>query len=103
MVWRTVIPISLFPHQPLSAIFNRAKARMRRLFCHCAVMAMMRPLLALSLLLLVSAGVARAQETAPAACTVASVNILSQNQGGVTITCTRLSEDVGNKFADILT
>jgi hypothetical protein len=63
---------------------------------------MMRPALALSLFLVASASAARAEDAAPAACTVATVNIVSQDQGDVTITCTRLSEAVGRQFADIL-
>jgi hypothetical protein len=76
---------------------------MRRLFCYGAAMVMMRSALALSLFLLVSAGVARAQDATPAGCTVASTNIVSGDQGDVTITCTRLTEDVGQQFASILT
>jgi len=83
---------------------------MPRLFCHGAVMVMVmvmvmvRSALALSLFLLISASAAQADDATPAACTVASTNILSQDQGGdVTITCTRLSEAAGQQFADILT
>ena len=64
---------------------------------------MMRAALALGLFFLVSAGVARAEDTTPAGCTVASTNIVSGDQGDVTITCTRLSEAFGQQFADILT
>lgn len=66
-------------------------------------MVMMRSALALSLFLLVSAGAARADDAVPAACTVASTNILSGDQGDVTITCTKLTEAVGEQFALILT
>ena len=66
-------------------------------------MSVMRPVLMLGFLLIVWAGAARADEAAPAACTVTNSTILSQDQGDVTITCTRLSDVVGQQFADILT
>lgn len=63
----------------------------------------MRTALALAIFWVASAGLARAQDATPAACTVASTNIVSGDQGDVTITCTRLTEDVGQQFASILT
>jgi len=75
---------------------------MPRLFYDGAAMLMMRYAMLFSVFWVVSAGTARADDTAPAACAVATVNILSQDQGDVTIGCTRLSEAVGREFADIL-
>jgi hypothetical protein len=80
---------------------------MPRLFCQGPVMLMMRPSLALGLFLLVSAGAARADDATPAAtpaaCSVTNSNVLAQDQGDVTINCTRLSEAIGRQFAEILT
>src|SRR5271170_4326556 len=103
MVWRGVIPISSFPHDSPTAILNQAAARMPRLFCQGPAMLMIRSVIALSFLLVMATGAARADDTAPAACTVATVNILAGDQGDVTIACTRLSEAVGRQYADILT
>jgi hypothetical protein len=76
---------------------------MPRLFCRGAAMSMMRSAIALSFFLVLSIGVARADDAAPAACAVASTNIVSGDQGDVTITCNRLSEATGRQYADILT
>jgi hypothetical protein len=66
---------------------------------------MMRFVILLSFFLVVSVGAARADDAPaapPAACAVASTNILSGDQGDVTITCSRLSEATGRQYADIL-
>ena len=69
---------------------------------------MTRPLLALGLFLVVSATGAitgaRAEDTPPAGCTLASASFLSQaDQGDVTINCTGLSEAFGKRLAEIMT
>lgn len=76
---------------------------MPRLFCRGAAMSMMRSVIALSLFLVASTVAARADDTNPAGCTVASTNILSGDQGDLTITCSKVSAAVGQQLADILT
>lgn len=76
---------------------------MPRLFCHGAAMSMIRAEIALSLFLVALAGTAHAQTAPTAACTVSNVNIVSQDLGDVTITCSGLSEVFGRQLADILT
>src|SRR5579862_8352380 len=95
MVWRADIPISLFPHYPPTAIVNRAGARMPRLSSLGAAMLMTRAAVALCLFLVVPAATAHAQTTA--GCTVTNVNIVAQDLGDVTITCTALSEEFGKQ------
>jgi len=74
---------------------------MPRLFCHGAAMSMTRAAIALGLCLVVPATTARAETTA--GCTVTNVNIVAEDLGDVTITCTALSEAFGKQLADILT
>ncbi|MGC2415233.1 MAG: hypothetical protein WA459_21360 [Stellaceae bacterium] len=64
---------------------------------------MIRAAIALGFFLVISAGTAHAQTAPTAACTVSNVNILSQDLGDVTITCSGLSEAFGRQLADILT
>ena len=74
---------------------------MARLFCRGAAMLMMRSAIALSLFLVASASAARAEDAA--GCAVSGVNMVSPDQGEVTIGCSGLSEAFGKQFADILT
>src|ERR1700682_5837440 len=103
MAWRVVIPISSFLHRPPTGILNRAGARMSRLFCRGAAMSMMRSAIALSLFWVVSASPARADDATAGGCTVTDVNMVTPDQGAVTIGCSGLSEAFGRQFADILT
>jgi len=77
---------------------------MPRLFCHGAAMLVMRSAIALGLFCVVSASPARADDAPlPVGCTVTAVNMVSPDQGAVTIDCSGLSEAFGRQFADILT
>jgi hypothetical protein len=65
---------------------------------------MRRSALALSLVLVLPAALARAEDQTPPGCTVAGTNILQQqDQGEVQINCTGLSEAMGNQLVDIMT
>jgi hypothetical protein len=77
---------------------------MPRFFSSGAAMLMNRFYLALGLVLVVSAGAARAEDAAlPAGCALASASFLSQpDQGDATINCSGLSEAFGQKFAEIM-
>src|SRR5437016_9657387 len=101
MAWRGVIPISSFPDRSSTEILNRAGDRMPRLFCQGELMAMMRAAIVLSLLWVVSASPARADDAG--GCTVTTVNMVSPDQGTGSIDCSGLSEASGRQFADILT
>src|SRR4029077_2848735 len=103
MVWRTVIPISSFPHHPPTGILNREGARMPRLFYDGAAMLMMRSAIVFGLFWVVSAGTASAQDALPVGCSVTAVNMVTQDQGTVTIDCSGLSEAFGKDFATIMT
>jgi hypothetical protein len=76
---------------------------MPRLFFDGAAMVMTRFALALAFFLVVSAGMARAEDAPPAGCTVTGANMLSPDQGDVAIGCSGLSEASAKQFADILT
>jgi hypothetical protein len=76
---------------------------MPRLFWCGATMSMMRSAIALGLFWVVSASPAWAQGAAPAGCSVAEVNMLTPDQGVVTISCSGLNEAFGRQFAEILT
>ena len=76
---------------------------MPRLFYDGAAMLMMRSLIALGLCWAVSAGTARAQDALPVGCSVTAVNMVTQDQGTVTIDCSGLSEAFGRDFAAIMT
>lgn len=65
-------------------------------------MLMMRSAIALGLFWVVSVSPARAEDAA-AGCTVTGANMVTPDQGDVTIGCTGLSEAFGKQFADILT
>jgi hypothetical protein len=62
---------------------------------------------AVSLSLIASGSVARADDAAPVGCSVGSTYILSQDKpdakGDVTINCSGLTEAFGNQLADVLT
>lgn len=76
---------------------------MPRLFCHGASVQTLRAVIALSLCVVLPAVTAQAQTGPNAACTVTNANIVSQDLGDVTITCTALSEAFGRQLAEILT
>ena len=76
---------------------------MPRLFSDGATMVAKRFYIGLALLLAASAGAARAEDAPAAGCTLGSVNILSLDQGEVSINCTGLNEAFGRQFAEILT
>src|SRR6266851_3464811 len=101
MAWRAVIPISSFLHHPSTGVLNRAGARMPRLFCRGAAMPMMRFAIALGLFWVVSVSPAYAEDAA--GCTVTDVNMVTPDQGTVTIGCSGLNEAFGRQFAEILT
>jgi hypothetical protein len=71
---------------------------MPRLFCRRAAA---RAAIALGLFSVVSASPARADDAG--GCTVTGVNMVTPDQGTVSIDCTGLSEAFGRQFADILT
>src|SRR5213593_2501854 len=98
MAWRAVIPTSS------SEILNPGDHTMPRLFGPCGALAMRRSALALSLVLVLPAALARAEDQTPPGCTVAGTNIpQQQDQGEVQINCTGLSEAMGNQLTDIMT
>jgi hypothetical protein len=76
---------------------------MPRLFYDGAAMLMMRSAIVLALFWVVSGGTARAEDALPVGCSVTAVNMVSQDQGTVTIDCAGLSEAFGKQFAAILT
>ncbi len=76
---------------------------MPRLFYDGAAMLMMRSAIVFGLFWVVSAGTASAQDALPVGCSVTAVNMVTQDQGTVTIDCSGLSEAFGKDFADILT
>jgi hypothetical protein len=76
---------------------------MPRLFYDGAAMLMMRALIAFGLCWVMSAGTARAEDALPVGCAVTAVNMVSQDQGTVTIDCSGLSEAFGKDFAAIMT
>jgi hypothetical protein len=63
----------------------------------------MRSLIAFGLCWVVSAGAASAQDALPVGCSVTAVNMVTQDQGTVTIDCSGLSEAFGKDFAAIMT
>src|ERR1051326_7327720 len=103
IVLRGVIPISSFSHMSLIPIVNRHSARVPRMFRPGASMLMIRAAIAFGLCLALPVAAAQAQSGPNAACTVTNANIVSQDLGDVTITCTALSEAFGRQLADILT
>jgi hypothetical protein len=76
---------------------------MPRLFYDGAAMLMMRSLILFGLCWVVSVGTARAQDAVPVGCAVTAVNMVTQDQGTVTIDCSGLSEAFGKDFAAIMT
>jgi hypothetical protein len=100
MVWRAVILISSFPRNAPTGILNRAGARMPLLFCDGAAMLTMRAAVVLGVFWIVSASPARADD---ALCAVTGVNMVTPDQGTVSIDCSGVSEAFGRQFADLLT
>jgi hypothetical protein len=76
---------------------------MPRLFYDGAAMLMMRSAIVFGLFWVVSAGTASAQDALPVGCSVTAVNMVTQDQGTVTIDCSGLSEAFGKDFATIMT
>jgi hypothetical protein len=77
---------------------------MPRLFCRGAAIRTVRAAIALGLFWVVSASPARADDAPlPIGCTVTAVNMVTPDQGTVTIDCSGLSEAFGRQFADIMT
>src|SRR5271155_2615923 len=97
---RAVILISSFGRNAQTGILNQAGGRMPRLFCDGAAMLTMRAAIVLGVCWIVWASPARADD---ARCTVTAVNMVTPDQGTVSIDCTEVSEAFGRQFADVLT